>query len=201
MSALGGEGPLAGAVVQGRELVQADRGGGLEGDAEEDGHAVGDAALDAARVVGLGVEARGGDAGAALGGLDCRRGHEGVVVAAAQHLRAAPAGADLETPARWDRHHGVGERGLQLIEAGLSEARRYVAHHAGDGAAGAVVGVAQLGDALLHAAGGICVWAADGEEGVDCFSSDGVHHGEEGRVGAQGIDTIHVVEELNLADG
>lgn len=63
VAALGGQDALVLAVVGGGGLRLTNGGGGLEGDAEVDGGAVGDAALDAARVVGLGGELGAREAG------------------------------------------------------------------------------------------------------------------------------------------
>lgn len=190
VAALGRERALAGGVVAGGGLVLGDGGGGLEGDAEEDGHAVGDAALDAAGVVGAGLELGARDA--ELGGLGLAdgRGHEeGVVVDGALHGGAAEAGADLEGLDGGDAEHGVAEGGLELVEAGLAEAGGGVADDAGDGAARRVVGVAQLGDEGLHLLRGVRVRAADGQELVDAGARErvGEGEGEEGRVGGEGV--------------
>ncbi len=55
MAAARGEGGIIALRVDGL-LGLEDGGGGFEGDAEEDFHAVGDAALDTARVVGCGAD-------------------------------------------------------------------------------------------------------------------------------------------------
>lgn len=197
VTALGGQDTLAVGVVAGRGLVLADGGGGLEGQLEEDGHAVGDAALDAARVVRLGLQARARDARLLGGGVEGRGRDEGVVVLAAVHLGAVEAGADLEALDGGDGEHGVGEEGLELVKGRLAEPRGGVADDAGDGAAGAVVRVAQLGDLVLHAAVGRVVGAAHGEELVDLFAGEVLAKAEEGGVGAHGLG---VVKELDVAD-
>ena len=201
VSALGGQDTLPGGVVPGGGLVLGDGRGGFEGDAEEDGHAVGDAALDAAGVVGACLEpgAREAELGRLLGGDGL--GHvEGVVVDGALHGGAREAGADLEALDGGDAHHGVAEEGLELVEAGLAEARGRVADDAGDGAAGGVVGIFQLLDALLHAGGGVRVRAADGEELVDAGAGEVLGEGEEGRVGGQGVGVGAALEEGDVAD-
>lgn len=90
MAALCGEDALARGVVLGGGLVLRDSGGRLEGDAEEDGHAVGDATLDAARVVRAGLQFRAQDA--ELGRLFWGDGglgdEEGVVVPGPLHRSA-----------------------------------------------------------------------------------------------------------------
>lgn len=198
VAALGGQDTLARGIVAGGGLVLADGGRGLEGDPEEDGHAVGDATLDAARVVGLGLQAGAGDARLLSSGIEGRGGDEGVVVDAAEHLGAVEAGANLKALDCGDRHHGVGEGGLELVEAGLAEANGGVADDAGDGAASAVVLVAQFGNAVLHAAAGVFVRTADREEFVNLGLGDGLGEAEEGRVRAHAVS---VVEELDVANG
>ncbi|RBQ72295.1 hypothetical protein VDGD_21454 [Verticillium dahliae] len=184
--ALGGEDAALLAIVGGRRLVLANGGGGLEGDAEVDGGAVGDAALDAAAKVGLGRElgARdaeagrlGGGAGVVLGGAD-----KGVVVRRARDLAAGKARSDLEALGGWDAEHGVGEQGLELVEAGLAEAGGRVLDDAGDGAADRVVTVAEAGNVVVHGLGRLGVWAAHGQELVDGGAVDGLQEREEGGV-------------------
>ncbi|CRK12996.1 hypothetical protein BN1708_010697, partial [Verticillium longisporum] len=182
--ALGGEDAALLAIVGGRRLVLANGGGGLEGDAEVDGGAVGDAALDAAAKVGLGRElgARdaeagrlGGGAGVVLGGAD-----KGVVVRRARDLAAGKARSDLEALGGRDAEHGVGEQGLELVEAGLTEAGGRVLDDAGDGAADRVVAVAEAGNVVVHGLGRLGVWAAHGQELVDGGAVDGLQEREEG---------------------
>lgn len=176
VTALGFEDTLA-EVVGGGVLGLADGGRGLEGNAEVDVGAVGDTALDTTGVVGLGGEALlGGGVGAELGrdiGDD-----EGVVVDGAGDLAASEAGADLEALGGGDAEHGVGELGLELVEAGLTQTDGDVADHAGDGTADAVVVVAELLDHLGHARGGIGVGAAGGRELVDGGTGDGLEEVE-----------------------
>jgi hypothetical protein len=139
-------------------------------------------------VVGTGLELGARDA--ELGGLglaDGLRDEEGVVVDGALHGGAAEAGADLESLDGGDAEHGVAEGGLELVEAGLAEARGGVADDAGDGAARRVVGVAQLGDEGLHLLRGVRVRAADGQELVDAGARERLGEGEEGRVGGEGV--------------
>ncbi len=93
------------------------------------------------------------------------------------------------------------ELGGQLVEAGLAEADGAVADHAGDGAADAVVAVAELGDLDGHALRGFGVGAADGEEVVDAGAGDGGDEGEEGGVGGGAGVLWGGVEEVLVADG
>lgn len=200
VTALGSEHALARGIVEGSGLVLANGRGGLEGNAEEDGHAVGDAALDAAGVVGLGDEARAGDAQLAFGGgheLLGGRG-EGVVVLGAVHLGAQEAGADLEALDGGDGHHGVAQGGLELVKGRLAQAGRGVADDAGDGASGAVLLFLELGDAVLHAAPSFLVGASHRQELVDVGAGEGLGEAEEAGVGAHGVS---VAEELDGADG
>lgn len=187
MAALGGQDALAGAVVGSGGLLLADGGRGLEADAEVDGRAVGDAALDATAVVCLGGQLGAGQAGPvgagleALGGLG---GDEGVVVDGAGHLAAAEAGADLEALGGGDGEHGVGQQGLHLVEAGLAQPRGRVLDDAGHGAADAVVAVAELGDVVLHAARDGLVGAAHGQKLVDGLAVDVAQQAQVVGVGA-----------------
>lgn len=96
----------------------ADGRGGLTGDAEEDGHAVKDAALDAAWVVGLCVQARPGNARLVGGGVKGRRGDEGVVVPATVYFGAEEAGADLEALDSGDESIAWPMRASSLLKAG-----------------------------------------------------------------------------------
>lgn len=198
MTALGGQHAFTTGVVARSSLVLADGGRGLKRSAEEDGHAVGDAALDAARVVGLCGQLRAGDSPLLGGGVGVGGGDKGVVVAGAVHLGAEEAGANLEALDGGDGHDGVAEQGLELVKAGLAQARRGVADDAGDGAAGAVVCVAEGRDALLHALARLLVRAADGEEAVDLVAGEGVGEAEKGRVGAHGVG---VAKQLDVAHG
>ena len=111
MTTLGLKGTLL-QTVGGSSLSLADGSSGLESNAEVDVGTVGDTTLDTAGVVGLG-----GQVGGAGGSL---RHDEGVVVDGAGHLAAAEAGADLEALGGGNAEHGVGELGLQLVEAGLA---------------------------------------------------------------------------------
>jgi hypothetical protein len=197
MTAVGSKNTLAGSVIAGRGLVLADGSWGLEGDLEEDGHAVRDATLDAARVVRAGLQAGAGNARLRCGGVESRSGDKWVVMDAAEHLGAVEAGANLKALDGRDGEHGVGEQGLELVKGRLAEANEGVADDTGDSAAGAVVGVAQLSDAVLHLAAEFVVGAANGEELVDLFASDGLSKAKKGGVGAH---RIGIVKELNLAD-
>jgi hypothetical protein len=186
MPPLGLEHAVLVARVRDRVLRLPDRRGRLERDAEVDGRAVRDAALDAARVVRLGGQARPRDSrarrprvGRGVGG----RLDEGVVVDGAGDLAAAEAGADLEALGGGDAEHGVREHGFHLVEGGLAEAAGHVLDDAGDGAADAVVAVAEVLDAGLHLGAGGGVGAAHGHEGIDGLAVDGLEQLEEGRVG------------------
>lgn len=181
MAALGGQDTLARAVVGGGGLLLADGGRGLEADAEVDGGAVGDAALDAAAVVRLGGELGAGQAGPVGAGLEALGrlgGDEGVVVDRAWHLAATEAGADLEALGGGDGQHGVGQQGLHLVKARLAQPRGRVSDHAGDGAADAVGAVAELGDVILHVARGVLVGAAHGQELVDGSAIDALQQAQ-----------------------
>lgn len=210
VAALGGQDTLARSVVAGGSLVLGNRRGGLEGNAEEDGHAVRDAALDTAGVVRLGLQAGGRDAWASAGawlrvvGGGAR--HEGVVVAGSAHLGAAETRANLKSFSSRDRHNGVGQESLKLVEAWLAEARGAPANNTGYGTTSRVVLVAELGNFVLHALRNSSVRAADGEELIDLLAGEGVNKLQELGVAAKGIDVVaigqrSVLEELDVANG
>jgi hypothetical protein len=112
--------------------------------------AVGDSALDAAAVVGGGAE----PLLAVSSGLD----HKQVVVLAAPHPRAREAAADLEPLRGRNGEHGVGEHGLELVEAGLAQARRHVTAHARHHASNAVlVSLRRLNDLRYVRVRHVCV--------------------------------------------
>lgn len=186
---LGGQDAVAGAVVHGRGLLLADGGGGLEADAEVDGGAVGDAALDAAAEVGLGRQPGPGQArpvGARLHGVGRLGRDEGVVVDRAGHLAPAEPGPDLEALGRGDRQHGVREHGLDLVEARLAQAGRRVLDDARHRAADAVRPVAEVGNVRLHLPGDLLVGAPHGEELVHRLAVDGLEELEVVGVRARG---------------
>mmetsp|Transcript_6980 Transcript_6980/g.15952 ORF Transcript_6980/g.15952 Transcript_6980/m.15952 type:complete len:446 (+) Transcript_6980:231-1568(+) len=131
---------LKGAVVAGKVgggLRLADGCGGLEGDAEHNIHPVGDAALHAAAVVGDGDH---------LPVLDVKH----IVVRRPAHSRPRKPRPNLEPLGGRDRHHGVRELGLELVEARLPQADGAVADHDGARAPHRVlVGAGSL-DAVCH---------------------------------------------------
>jgi hypothetical protein len=128
-----------GLAVAGHGVLRLEDGGdGLEGDGEAEGLAVGDAALDAATVVG----GRGDLTGVRVDG-------EGVVVLGAAQAGAGEAVADLEAAAGGQAHHGLGERGGELVEDRGAPAGRDLAGDAADDAADGVAlaaGVVDRGD-------------------------------------------------------
>lgn len=187
MAALCSQHALARAVVGGGGLLLADGGWGLEADAEVSRCAVCNAALNATAVVRLGGELGAEQAGPACAGLEalgCLGGDEGVVVDGAGHLAAAEAGADLEALGGGDGQHGVGQQGLHLVEARLAQPRGRVPDDAGNGATNGVGAVAELGDVVLHAARGVLVRTAHGQELVDGGTVDALQQAEVLRVRA-----------------
>lgn len=106
-------------IVHCRRLRLPDRGRGLERHCEVDVRAVGDAALDTARVVGLGCQAWFGLTWF-LRSVGRWHRDEGVVVDRARDLGTAEAGPDLEALGRGDAEHGVREGGFEFVEAGLA---------------------------------------------------------------------------------
>ena len=140
-------------------LFLEDGGGGLEGEAAEDGFAVADAALDAAAAVGGGADAAGVHV-------------EGVVVLAAAEARAGKAAADLEAFGGGEAHQGFGEVGLEFVEDGLAEPGGDAADGALDDAADAVALGADGFDEGDHLFGHRGVGAAD-DIGLDVGEGDG----------------------------
>lgn len=130
----------SGKIVLGGFLRLPDRRRRLERNAEVDRRPVRDTTLDTAGVVGASCQALLGAARGARAGLDLRH-DEGVVVDRAGDFAAAEAGADFEALGCGDAEHGVGELGLELVEAGLAQADGDVADDAGDCAADRVVAV------------------------------------------------------------
>ncbi|KAI6756790.1 hypothetical protein HG530_011388 [Fusarium avenaceum] len=92
----------------------------------------------------------------------------------------------------------MSEGGLQLVEAGLTETRGHITDDTGDGSAGAVVSVAQLGDACLHGSASGVIGTSYREVLIDLFTGDGLCEAEEGRVRAHGIG---VTKELDVSNG
>ena len=162
-----------------RILLGHDRRGGLEGHAEVDGLAVGDAALDAAAPVGAGAHAIAVHV-------------ELVVVLAAGEVSAREAGADLEALAGGQAQDGLGEVGLQPVEDGLAPARRAAAHRAGHRAAQGVAVLARGLHRLDHLCGHGEVRAADGRA-IDLRARHPVHVG----VDHQAADLRHPRHDLH----
>ena len=105
MASLGFKDPR-GAIVHGCVLRQTDRRRRFECDAEVDWSAVGDAALDAAGVVGLGGQAPGVSVGGACGdgwGFD-----KGVIMNRPGHFAAPKSRPYLEPFCCGDAQHGMG---------------------------------------------------------------------------------------------
>ena len=157
VAAAAAEGGVLEVLVHGVLLVH-DGGDGFEGDAEVDGFAVGDAALDAA--------------GAVAGGEDAAVfGADGVVVLEAGEADAIKAGADVEALGGGEAEHGFGEVGLEAVEDGFAPADGDFAGEAVDDAADAVAGGTGFLDAGDHAGGGFGVGAANGV-GLDLGEGD-----------------------------
>lgn len=199
VSSLGSKDALLRTVVRGCRLILADCRGRLEADAEVHWHAVGDAALNATRVIRAGGQYGAGDAAGLVVDIDLGGGDEGVVVLAAIQAGGSEAAANLEAICRRNRHHGLGECGLKLIEAGFAKADGNVADNAGDGSANAVELVAGLADVIFHLTGDVGVWAAHWEEFVDTVAR---HRADEvGKFRAIADElTVNVGKEMNPAD-
>ena len=139
-------------------LLVHDGGHRLEGDAEVDGLAVGDAALHAAGIV------------------FCRAhfaapGPYRVVVLAAGHGDATETGADFEALGRGQAEHRLGEVGLEAVEHRVAPADWQAACDALDQAADGVAGFAGALDQADHFFGDGAVWAAD-NVGLDIAQPD-----------------------------
>ena len=140
-------------------LGRHDGGGGLEGDAEEDGFAIGDTALNSAGVVGFGA--------------DFVAFHvEVVVVLGAFEGGAGESRADFETFGGWDGEHGFGEVGFEAVEDGFTEPRRAATDDALDRASDGVSFGADFFDAFDHFFGRDGVASAD-DVGFDVGGGDG----------------------------
>ena len=127
-----------------RELFVHDGGDRFEGDAEGDGFAIGDPALDAA--------------GAVAGGADAAFLHaEGVVVFASGEKCSGEAAADFEALGGGQAEHGLGEVGVEFVEDRFSESWRAVADGAGDDSADAVAFGAHGFDEICHRFHGVWV--------------------------------------------
>mmetsp|Transcript_20464 Transcript_20464/g.41445 ORF Transcript_20464/g.41445 Transcript_20464/m.41445 type:complete len:245 (+) Transcript_20464:296-1030(+) len=126
-------------VARHGHLSLTDGGGGLERHVDHHVLAVADAALDAARPIRF----------RPCGPRDGIDVELVVVVLAGQErpLESVPA---LESLGGRYGHASLGEVGLQLVEHGRAESRRDVPGHAGDDAADAVPGLADLVDASQH---------------------------------------------------
>ena len=156
------------------------RGGRLEGDAEDNLLAVADAALHAAGIIG---------GGANLASL----GHEGVVVLRPLEQRAGETAADLEALGRGQGKHRLGKVSLEAVEHRRAEADGHAAHAAFDDAADGITLAARLLDALDHFLRGGRMQAADGR-GFDIGQGRKLGDGRRGDV----VDTRHVGADLEL---
>ena len=124
-----------------RLLLLSDRGGGLERHPQGDRLPIADAALDAARVVGGGAQAA------------ILAGQEGIVVFAAQQQRATEPRADLEALGGRQRHHRLGQVGLELVEHRHPEPHRWPPHQAFDHATAGIAFPANRLNPLNHPLG------------------------------------------------
>lgn len=153
-------------IVRGSRLGLADSRGRLEGNAEVNVSSVGDTTLDTTGVVAAGCETLLG------GGLGSQarlhfRGSEGVVVDGSGDLAATETRANLETLGGRDTEHGVGQLGLELVEARLAQTDGHVADHASHRATNAVVVVTVLLNHTSHTSSCVLVGAAGWGEGID----------------------------------
>ncbi len=151
------EGGIAALGIDGGLLVH-DRGDGFEGDAEVDGFAVGDAALDTAGAVGCGADS------ATLVA-------EGVVMFEAGEFDAIKAGAYFEAARGWQAEHGFGEVGFQPVEDWFTPARGDITCDAEDYAADGVACAAHFFDEPDHFLGCFGVGTAD-DIGFDILGAE-----------------------------
>lgn len=188
-------GVVATAAAQGGVLVVVihgvlfmhDGGHGFEGDAEVDGFAVADAALDATGAIGGGADAV----------LDTA---EGIIMGAAGEQDPGEAGADFEAFGGGQAEHGLGEVGFEAVEDWFAPTGGDAAGDAEDDTADAVALVAALFDALDHVCRDGGIGATDdigfdlgGLEGVGVDGSDEVLDlGDAG----EDLDVPEVAEEF-----
>ena len=114
---------------------------------------------------------------------------------------AAETRANLEALCGRNAQHGVGQLGLHLVEAGLTQARRYVADNASDVTTDTVLLLLVLCDQVGHAVVGCLFGATDGEELVDLSAGDFVDQLQELGVGRRGRVVCGGRVELLVADG
>ncbi|MFM1941774.1 MAG: hypothetical protein RI897_756 [Verrucomicrobiota bacterium] len=151
------EGGVPALGIDGGLLVH-DRGDGLERDAEVDGFAIGDAALDSAGAVGGGA-----DSAALIA--------EGVIVFEAGEFDAIEAGADFEAAGGGQAEHGFGEVGFESVENGFTPARGDITCDAEDDTADGIAGTAHPFDEADHFFGCFGVGTAD-DIGFDVFGAE-----------------------------
>mmetsp|Transcript_10855 Transcript_10855/g.34953 ORF Transcript_10855/g.34953 Transcript_10855/m.34953 type:complete len:515 (-) Transcript_10855:38-1582(-) len=130
----------------------------LDGNLEIDGRAGADTTQGAARVVAADGERRG------VRRPSRSAGDEGVVVRGAAHEGAPKSGADFESLCGRQRHHRVGQLGLETIEDGLAQACGNAGAHAGHRPADGVLLQLDLPDQCRHAAGSRRVGAPEREQ-------------------------------------
>ena len=130
--------------------------GGLKSCPENQGHAVRNAAQNAAAVVG--------------GGDDFSIFHpEGVVALAAHHFRHTEARAELHALDGWDAVEHLGQLSLHAAEHGGAYARGQAGDGAFHDAANAVLGCLGLSDALPHFGASGFLQSGEGSQHGICF--------------------------------
>ncbi|SUS07599.1 hypothetical protein DF3PB_470010 [uncultured Defluviicoccus sp.] len=163
-----------------------DRRRGLEGGAENQLLAVGDAPLHAAGAVRGGAHAPAG-------------GHESVIVFRSLQQRAGEAAADLEALGRGQREHGLGQVRLQPVEDRLAQARGQAAHAALDDPADGIALGAHLLDALDHELRGGGVRTTHGV-GLDLLERRENHGGRRHDIVDLGDESTHLDVARELQD-
>lgn len=113
-------------------------------------------------------------------------GDEGVVVNGSRNLTASETRADFEALCRGDAEHGMGQLGLEFVEAWLTQADRDVSDHAGHSSSDAVMVIPELFNHLGHPCSGFFARTAGGSERVHSFTVDRLDEVQEFGVGRSG---------------
>ena len=160
-------------------LFAHDGGDGFEGDAEVEGGAIGDAALDTAGTVG------------GCGDLAIL-GTERIVMLRAGHQDAVEPGAEIKSFGGRQAEHGLGEVGLEAVEDRFAPTGRHAAGDAEDDAADGVAGAAHTFDEPDHAFGDGAIRAAD-DSGFDVVGANGLGIDD----GAEALDLLDAGEDVD----
>ena len=128
-------------------------------------------------------------------------GQHGIVVLRAGEARGGKAFAHFHGLDRAHAHEGIGQPGVQLVEAGLAQAGGHVAGHHLHHAAQGVPGGTGRGDALFperdHAVGGGEEGTAQGRVRIACFGG----HGDAAQLHGPGHDPDAARGQQLFGDG